>query len=282
VALLWIAATTTPLFADPPGPVSPTNQTAAADDAAGAAPPASVPAQAVEEPSATPSPATAGTPLFHTIGSGPSGEKRIALTFDDGPDPVITPKVLGELRTHGVKATFFVLGERVRLHPEILREMVAEGHEIGNHTYSHPHLLRLSNEEIEDEITRTQSLIQQVIGYEPSLFRPPYGAFRPETRAVFEKHHLNVILWSVDPKDWSIREEGAMDEDLVSHVRNGSIILCHDIHHAIVDALPRILDTLLAGGYQFATVSGLCGLPSPARGETIPVDQPSGSLSPTQ
>lgn len=282
LALLGMAMSATPLFAVPPDPVSPTNQTAVAGEAADATPPAAVPAQAVEGPSAKPSPAAGDAPPFHTIGSGPSGEKRIALTFDDGPDPVITPKVLGELRARGVKATFFVLGERVRLHPEILREMVAEGHEIGNHTYSHRHLPRLSNEEIEDEITRTQSLIKQAIGYEPSLFRPPYGTFRPDSRTVFEKHHLNVVLWSVDPKDWSVREEGKMYDDLIAHVHNGSIVLCHDIHHAIVDALPRILDTLLAEGYQFATVSELCGLLPPARGETIPFEQPDESSSPTQ
>lgn len=227
-------------------------------------------------------PAAVEQPPFRSIGSGPAGEKRIALTFDDGPDPVITPKVLAELRAHGVKATFFVLGERVRLHPEILQAIVADGHEIGNHTYSHRHLSRVSNEEIEDEIVRTQVLIKAATGVNPILFRPPYGTLRPDSRTVLAKLNLTSILWSVDPKDWSIREEGKMYDDLIAHVHNGSIVLCHDIHHAIVDALPRILDTLLAEGYQFTTVSDLCGLPRPAARDAMPLEEPGEVLTPTE
>ncbi len=200
-------------------------------------------------------------PLFHSFNSGPSHEKLIALTFDDGPHAVITPKLLDVLRAYKAKATFFVLGERVKLYPMILRQIFDEGHEIGNHTYSHRSLAALSTEEIEHEIIETQSLIKQATGYEPSLFRPPYGAFRSNTRPVFQKHNLNVIMWSVDSKDWSVRNENKIYDVVITHARSGSIVLFHDIHPAILDALPRILDTLVADGYQFITVSELCGLP---------------------
>lgn len=199
---------------------------------------------------------------LRVVSSGPTTLKQVALTFDDGPHRTITPKILDILREHQVKATFFVLGERVKLYPWILRQIVAEGHEIGNHSYSHRFLTAMSNETIGREIFETQNAIKNAIGYETPLFRPPYGAFRHDTRAIFHEYGLSIVLWSVDTKDWRVRNPDKILHSVISQARNGSIILCHDIHEVTLEALPQILTTLKAEGYTFMTVSQLCGLPT--------------------
>jgi len=213
-----------------------------------------------ETPPARPGEPSTEEPPFQVLRSGPATAPLVALTFDDGPHHQITPLVLAELRKREVKATFFVLGGCVKAHPAILRQIVQEGHEIGNHTYSHRLLKSMKTELIQREIVETQTLIREAVGYEPSLFRPPYGSFGAATRELCREHNLNVILWSVDPRDWRIRDEERIYQAVTSHTQNGSIILCHDIYRATLQALPRILDTLLEGGYRFVTVSELCGL----------------------
>jgi peptidoglycan-N-acetylglucosamine deacetylase len=213
-------------------------------------------------------PAVVLTPVVNeltlrSISSGNSADKRIALTFDDGPHPVITLKVLEILRARNIKATFFVLGERVKLYPITLQQVFIEGHEVGNHTYTHHNLHGLPNETIETEIGKTQCIVKETIGVEPRLFRPPYGAMlRPESKKFLQQYNLQTILWSVDPRDWKYHNEDNIYNFVVHQARSGSIVLFHDIHPSIIQALPRILDTLLAEGYQFTTVSDLCGLPS--------------------
>lgn len=196
-----------------------------------------------------------------SFSSGSAAQKQVALTFDDGPHPTITPLVLDELRARGVKATFFVIGDRVKAYPWVLRQVVAEGHEIGNHTYSHRLLTAMSTDLIRREVGETQEAIRNAIGYETRLFRPPYGAFRPSANAVFREYGLNVIRWSVDPRDWRNRDAVLISNHVTHQSKNGAIILCHDIHRATLQALPTILDTLIAEGYEFKTVSELCGLP---------------------
>lgn len=201
-------------------------------------------------------------PQLQVVHSGPSSSKQVALTFDDGPHPAYTAKILDILREHKVKATFFVLGNRVKQYPWILRQIVAEGHEIGNHTYDHRWLTAMDNSLISREIADTQAAIRNATGYETSLFRPPYGAFRNDTRTVFKEHHLNIVLWNVDTKDWSSHNQDRILANVTNQTRNGSIILCHDIHKATLDALPSVLKALESRGYEFTTVNQLCGLPS--------------------
>ncbi|MBI4027156.1 MAG: polysaccharide deacetylase family protein [Verrucomicrobia bacterium] len=222
------------------------------------APTASIPGAEVGEP--PPKPQESETPL-QVFRAGSPSSKQIALTFDDGPHGTITPRILDMLRERQVKATFFVLGDRVKHYEWVLRQIVAEGHEIGNHAYSHRILKFMSNDLIDREIAETQSAIRNAIGYETRLFRPPYGDFRPDTRAVFRKYNLEVILWSVDTLDWKLRNRDKIFNVAINDTHNGSIILCHDIHRATLEAVPDILGSLIAKGYEFVTISQLCGLP---------------------
>lgn len=238
----------------------------AGDDLSTLSPPPSVPAAPLYIPlsPAAPLPSVvrpvATSDTLRTISSGPTMNRRIALTFDDGPHQSITLKVLEALRSRSVKATFFVLGERVKLYPSVLQQIALEGHEIGNHTFSHHSLKELSAEASNQEVSLTQDIIKQTVGFEPRLFRPPYGALRADTQAIFRQHNLQIVLWSVDPEDWKFRDATFIHDHVVKNVQPGSIILLHDIHPAIIAALPRILDTLIAQGYVFTTVSDLCGV----------------------
>lgn len=251
-----------PEAAPSPAPAPAPQPAAPAAVAQAPAPPKEGPAGA---PSAVPAGEVARLPGAEapvpSFSAGPSDQKQVALTFDDGPHPTITPLVLDELRARGVKATFFVIGDRVKAYPWVLRQVVAEGHEIGNHTYSHRLLTAMSSELIRREVGETQAAIRNAIGYETRLFRPPYGAFRPSANAIFREYGLNVIRWSVDPRDWRNRDALLISNHVTHQSRNGAIILCHDIHRATLQALPAILDTLMGEGYQFKTVSELCGLP---------------------
>ncbi len=223
--------------------------------------PKTVPAIPVKE---FPTAALENEPHVQVVNVGPTTAKQVALTFDDGPHPIITLKVLDILREYNAKATFFVIGSRAKRYPWILRQIVAEGHEIGNHTYTHLMMTAetSTDEVIDREITQTQNEIKNAIGYETFLFRPPYGTYRAETKSVFRDHNLNIVLWSVDSNDWRAKEHDRIFQTVTNHIHNGSIILCHDIHKAILDSLPHILDTLKAEGYEFTTISHLCSLPA--------------------
>lgn len=256
------ATGTAPLKEPAPKAGASTNEVASVPAPLPPSVPGTVPPRPAEE--IQPKAPTEGEIHVPVITTGPFSSKQVALTFDDGPHPTITLKVLDVLREHHIKATFFVLGERVRRYPWIVRQIVSEGHEIGNHTYSHLFLKakRSTDEVIDREIAVTQNLIATAIGYEPQLFRPPYGAFRSSTKAVFRDHNLNVILWSVDTQDWRVRDRDRIFQAVTNHVRNGSIILFHDIHKATLQALPDILAHLEAREFECTTVGEMCGLPA--------------------
>ena len=138
------------------------------------------------------------------IKSGNNDEKVIALTFDDGPDRDFTPQVLDILKKNDVKATFFVVGENVEWNPEILKRQYNEGHEIGNHTFTHINVSKKGYDDIYKEINNTQQAIKKVIGEEPKLFRPPYRAISKSMCNIVKEKDMNIILWSnLDPRDWS-------------------------------------------------------------------------------
>jgi peptidoglycan/xylan/chitin deacetylase (PgdA/CDA1 family) len=182
----------------------------------------------------------------------------IAMTFDDGPSAQLTPRLLDILKERGIKATFFVVGRNVAEYPDIVRRMASEGHEIANHSWSHPALTQLGAQGFRKQIENTNDAIANLTGSRPSLMRPPYGATSSAlNKRLTEEYGLKVILWSVDPLDWKYRNSSRVYHHIVQNTRPGSIILAHDIHATTVAAMPETIDALLAKGYKFVTVSEL-------------------------
>jgi peptidoglycan/xylan/chitin deacetylase (PgdA/CDA1 family) len=186
------------------------------------------------------------------------------MTFDDGPSAENTPRLLEILKQRNIKATFFLIGQNAAANPDIVRRILAEGHEVGNHSWTHPQLSKLSDDRVRVEITKTQDAIKDASGYSPTLLRPPYGAITPRQREwIANQFGLNIILWSVDPFDWKRPGVSVITQRILSQVRPGAIILSHDIHKQTVDAMPATLDALIAKGYKFVTVSQLIAMNKP-------------------
>ncbi len=188
----------------------------------------------------------------------------VAITFDDGPDPVGTPRLLDMLKERGIKATFFLIGRSVTTWPEVVRRIAAEGHEVANHSWSHPQLTSLRESRVVSELQTTHDAIVKACGVAPLLYRPPYGATRlSQQKMIHDRFRYPCILWDVDPLDWqSPRSSTKVHDRVLAQTKAGSIILCHDIHHETVDAMPSTLDDLKARGFQFVTVTQLINLES--------------------
>ena len=221
---------------------------------------ATAPSAVVASPA--PLPAAPRKPSYNSCNvEGP----YLAITFDDGPHPKNTPRLLDMLKERGIKATFYVIGQNVVQYPEIMKRMVAEGHEIGNHSYSHPSLTKCSPGKVAEEITKTNEAIFQTSGDKPTTMRPPYGATNSSiTQRLHDEFGLAVILWSVDPLDWKIRKASHVSNHILQNSKSGSIILAHDIHPSTIDAMPAALDGLLAKGHKFVTVSELIAMDRPS------------------
>ncbi|MDX2225873.1 MAG: polysaccharide deacetylase family protein [Verrucomicrobiae bacterium] len=194
---------------------------------------------------------------------GPGASKRVALTLDDGPTPRVTESILKDLADRKAKATFFMIGRRVKEFPAIAKDVLAAGHEIGNHTYTHPKLAVLSNDRVHAELRKTQTVIGDTLNVYPSWFRPPYGSFRKSQGAIALDMGLGVAYWSVDTHDWRRQGVDRIVERAVGPAQSGSIILGHDLHAMTAEAMPGILDGLLEKGYTFATLTELLGEPYP-------------------
>ncbi|RAY14526.1 hydrolase [Actinomadura craniellae] len=177
----------------------------------------------------------------------------VALTFDDGPG-AHTERLLGMLRARNARATFFVLGQNVGLYPQALRRAVVDGHEIANHSWSHPNLTGLPADRVRTEVGRTQRAILLASGRPSLLFRPPYGA---TDATVGRASGLPQIMWSVDTLDWMHRDRARVARVAIGQTRPGGIVLFHDIHKTTVDAIPEVLTGLSRRGYRFVTVSEL-------------------------
>ncbi|MDB6140075.1 MAG: putative polysaccharide deacetylase [Verrucomicrobiaceae bacterium] len=194
--------------------------------------------------------------LFHI------NTNAIALTFDDGPHPINTPRLLDMLKERGIKATFFLIGKSVVTHPEIVRRIVAEGHEVANHTWDHKMLRSLGPDKINEELQKTQDAIVAACGVTPAVYRPPFGAItKKQQAAVMERFHYPSIVWEVDTNDWKApRSIAKVHDTILKDTHAGSIILCHDIHSETIDAMPSTLDELKAKGFLFMTISQLIKL----------------------
>jgi len=212
----------------------------------------------------------------------------IAMTFDDGPSATLTPKLLDLLAAHHIKATFFVIGENVAEHREIVERAAREGHEIANHSWSHPNFGKMSDEGVRRQLTRTDDAIKNATGVRPTLLRPPYGSMTArQKRWIHDEFGYQIILWDVDPYDWKRPGPSVVCNRILKETRPGSIVLSHDIHPGTIEAMPSTFDQLQAKGFKFVTVSELTRMlvsqpPQPSTGTHVSVPAtvaPSSSTS---
>jgi peptidoglycan/xylan/chitin deacetylase (PgdA/CDA1 family) len=198
-----------------------------------------------------------------TVWCGLSSVHEVALTFDDGPSPIYTHQILALLKQYQAKATFFVLGKKVEEYPQIIKAMVREGHEIGNHTFDHPRLTQTAKAVYERELERTR-LDLDMLGCpnQPQLMRPPYSAYDKKLTSYLTNTKRDLVLWSLDSGDWRGLDAGTIVHNVLDRVKNGSIIVFHDSdeksqadRRPTVEALKVILPALQAKGYRMVTIS---------------------------
>lgn len=198
----------------------------------------------------------AGIPV--SFSSCPVRGSYAAMTFDDGPHAQHTPRLLDMLARWRIKATFYLIGRNAASHPGIVRRIVAEGHEVANHSWSHPSLSKLSDDAVRSELRRTHDTIVNACGTAPLTYRPPYGAITAAQKQwIAREFGYPTILWSVDPNDWKDRNAGLVSSRILSASKPGSIILAHDIHASTINAMPSTLPVLARRGIRFLTVSQL-------------------------
>lgn len=202
----------------------------------------------------------------------------IAITFDDGPSEKLTPKLLDILAAHHIKATFFVIGQNAADYPEILKRTLKEGHEIGNHSWSHPNFGKMSDENVRRELKKTDDAITAACGVRPTLMRPPYGSITTrQKRWIHDEFGYRIILWDVDPLDWKRPGPKVVTSRIVKETRSGSIVLSHDIHPGTIESVPATLNELEAKGFKFVTVSQLISMATAA----TPTPKSSPSTTPS-
>jgi peptidoglycan-N-acetylglucosamine deacetylase len=194
---------------------------------------------------------------------GPRSRRRMALSFDDGPDPEFTPRVLALLEGAGVRATFFVVGARAARAPDLVRAMAAAGHELGNHTWSHRNLWTCGPRRTESEIRRAHELLAELGGRSPALFRPPWGAVNVAMFPVLRRLRARCVFWSIQPEGLRPVDAARQSARVVRRARPGAIVDLHDAEGTpraparLVEALPAILGGLREQGYDLVTVGEL-------------------------
>jgi peptidoglycan/xylan/chitin deacetylase (PgdA/CDA1 family) len=192
---------------------------------------------------------------------GPETSDAIALTFDDGPEPGVTERLLDTLQAHGLRATFFMIGEKVAAAPELARR-VAEHHEIGHHTYTHRKLTDLADADVEEELEKTDAIFMEVMGRRADWFRPPFGALRQDQAWRVRARGMRVALWSLDTEDWRGGSAGAITERVAMHTHPGAVILCHDTRgtaESLDATLSHLRDTQR---WRSVTLTELFGAPA--------------------
>lgn len=209
-------------------------------------------------PSSTPPPGS--DVVSYPVFNGNTHVPEIALSFDDGPTPPYTSQILNVLNSYNVQATFFVIGLRVTVYPDLVRQEYEQGNAIGNHTWTHPKLTRLSSAEVRSELQKTSDAIKSVIGVAPTVFRPPYEEFNASVQSIAASLGLSTVLWNVDPRDWAVPGTKAIIANVLHSVHDGSIIEMHDgggNRSETVAALPTIITTLEQRGFRFVTIPRL-------------------------
>lgn len=195
------------------------------------------------------------------------GSKKLALTYDDGPNEPHTLRLMEVLAKHDVKATFFLIGRYVQQRPDIVRDLLHAGHSVGNHTFTHPNLIFASAAETRRQISECQRALQDAVGIDCKLFRPPFGGRRPESLRVSRAFGLVPVMWSVTAYDWNPHPAEVIEEKVTARVRGGDVILMHDGGHKqmgadrsqTVIATDRLITRYKASGYDFVTIPEMMG-----------------------
>lgn len=197
----------------------------------------------------------------------PKGSKKLALTYDDGPNDPHTMRLLEVLERHQVRATFFMIGQFVRQRPEIARAVASAGHVIGNHTFTHPNLIFSSLRQTRAELEQCERILSDVVGEHSRLFRPPFGGRRPGTLRIARSLGLEPVMWNVTGWDWKTTLPEYVERKVSAQIRGGDVILLHDGGHRrigadrahTVEATDRIINRYKAQGYEFVTVPEMLG-----------------------
>jgi peptidoglycan/xylan/chitin deacetylase (PgdA/CDA1 family) len=199
--------------------------------------------------------------FFKSVCSGDRSKKEIALSFDDGPDPSFTPVILDLLKTEGAEAIFFCIGKKIPGNAEILQRITAEGHLIGNHSYSHHYLFDLfSVDKMQDDLQEMQNVTKAVTGLTPKFFRPPYGVTNPNVKKAVERAAYISIGWNVRSLDTVIRDENHLLQKVLKRVKPGSILLFHDTSETTVKILRQLISRLKENGYKIVRLDKLIKL----------------------
>ena len=192
-----------------------------------------------------------------------TSKKQIALTFDDGPHPTLTPRILEILVKYNVPATFFMVGQNVLNYPDAARAVIQAGHEVGNHTFTHPHIANLDEKAIFDEIGKCEDALEELCEYRPHILRTPQGALTSSLERCLLDDDYILVLWSLDTRDWENKSTACIVQTVLNRVQAGDIILMHDFigHNSKTpEALEKMIPILLSQGYEFVTVSELLGI----------------------
>lgn len=202
--------------------------------------------------------------------------RKVLLTFDDGPNPRVTPKILEILRKRNLKAIFFVLGLQVKKYPDIVKQIHSEGHIIGNHSYNHKDLTKLTRDQIEAQIDTTNDLIEAITGEKVTFLRPPYGALNPTVTNIIVTKGMSIMLWDVDPQDWKNKNQFETLHNLQKQLHIGSkrerggIVLMHDIYGSTARALDPFLDKLVENNFSITSINQISSVTENKWASTAP------------
>ncbi|MER5319644.1 polysaccharide deacetylase family protein [Streptosporangium roseum] len=196
--------------------------------------------------------------------------KCIALTFDDGPGKY-ADKLLDTFKKYKAKGTFFLEGQYVKSRPAFAKRMAAEGHDLGNHSYTHPHLREVSEEKIREELTKTQEIVKQVTGKSPTMIRPPYGEMDDRVKAIASEMGMPIVLWNGGSRDWATKNEKAIYDEVLKNAKRDGVILMHDWVEQTVKVMPKLLTALQKQGYHIVAVSSLRGAKDLKAADIYPV-----------